>query len=101
MKMNLRTSRRGVPHQRSARQLVSLTTAVLMVASFFVALPASAAGCGPTDLVPQVRGYSINQGLSSYASLVRGKDIVFRLFLSRPSCADGTTSSVALTGATL
>jgi hypothetical protein len=75
--------------------------AVLLVASLFGASPASAAVCAPTDLVPQVRGYSINQGLSSYTSLIRGKDIIFRLFLSRPACANGTTQSVSLRGATL
>lgn len=87
--------------RRAAQRLFSAAVAIVMVASFFVTGPASAAVCGANDLVPQVRGYSINQGLGSYANLVRGKDVLFRLFLSRPSCADGTTSSVALTGAQL
>ena len=84
------------------RRLLAAFLSLVVVSGGLISSPAVAAGpCTAADLVPQVRGYSINQGLSSYASLVRGKNIVFRLFLSRPACADGTTHSVALTGATL
>jgi hypothetical protein len=51
--------------------------------------------------VPQVRAFAINQGLPSYPDLVRGKNILFRLFLSAPACADGTSDWVALTAASL
>lgn len=92
---------RGTQRRIAARKIVGLATSALLISSLLTAGPASAAVCGASDLVPQVRGYSINQGLGSYANLVRGKDVLFRLFLSRPACADGTTASVALAGAQL
>ena len=87
--------------RRPGRVGLAALTAFAAITTAGVATPAAAATCSATDLTPQVRGYSINQGLSSYKDLVRGKDIVFRLFLSRPACADGTTQSVSLTGASL
>lgn len=102
--MNALTLRPGASAPRrplSVRQLIGAVLAAVLMSTLLGALPASAASCLPSDLVPQVRGYSINQGLSSYQSLVRGKDIVFRLFLSRPQCAEGTSQYVALTRATL
>lgn len=92
---------RGTYRSTAARKFVGLAASALLISSLLAAGPASAAACGASDLVPQVRGYSINQGLGSYDNLVRGKDVLFRLFLSRPACADGTTASVALTGAKL
>ena len=91
----------GSGRQHLSRTAIAVLTIGLLIANLLGASPASAAICAPTDLIPQVRGYSINQGLSSFANLIRGKDIVFRLFLSRPACANGTTQSVSLTGATL
>lgn len=83
------------------RRIVSTLVAVIAIAAVTASAPASAATCSTAELVPQVRGYAVSQGLSSYKDLVRGKDVVFRLFLSRPACAEGTTQSVSLTGATL
>jgi hypothetical protein len=91
------SARRCRLHPSVAVALAALTT----VAALALPGPAAAATCAAGELVPQVRGYSINQGLSSYKDLVRGKDLVFRLFLSRPTCAEGTTQSVSLTGASL
>jgi streptogramin lyase len=47
----------------------------------------AAAACGTGLLVPQFRGVTINQGLGSYSPAVRGKEGIFRAFLSKPSCA--------------
>lgn len=89
-----------------ARRSGALLCVLFVLSTFVVASPAGAATCKSSDLVPQVRGFSINQGLGSYKDLVRGRDILFRLFLSEPACADGTDSDgkpqwVALTSATL
>ncbi|MFN2594509.1 MAG: hypothetical protein ABR579_06445 [Actinomycetota bacterium] len=84
-----------------ASRPVALVLGIAFLSSLIAAAPASAATCSTTDLVPQIRGFSINQGLGSDATLVRGKDIVFRLLLSRPQCADGTTQSVSLRSASL
>lgn len=102
MKAVLRSRRVAGAPSRHVEPRVGAALAVLIaVAAVTVPGPAAAAACSSAELVPQVRGYSVNQGLSSYKDLVRGKDIVFRLFLSRPACADGTTQSVSLTGASL
>jgi uncharacterized repeat protein (TIGR01451 family) len=45
----------------------------------------SAAGC---TLVPELRAFTINQGLNSYAKITRGKSAVGRFYFGLPSCAD-------------
>ena len=91
----------GASRRRIHLESLAGLTAVTLLAAVVMPAAASAATCAAGELVPQVRGHSISQGLRSYKDLVRGKDIVFRLFLSRPACADGTTQAVSLTGASL
>lgn len=61
----------------------------------------AAAACSATGLVPQVRKSTVNQGLGSYAPLVRGKDTMVRLHLSLPSCSTGTADYIEVKGATV
>ncbi len=63
-------------------------------------LGASAAGGAACVLTPVLRDVSVNQGLSTYPTLARGKETLVRLYLSLPSCAVGGNAD-ALTGATL
>jgi hypothetical protein len=39
-------------------------------------------------LDPEVRGFTVNQGLNSHARLVRGKETLVRFYVGLPSCAD-------------
>jgi hypothetical protein len=39
-------------------------------------------------LDPEVRAYTVNQGLNSHARLVRGKETLVRFYVGLPSCAD-------------
>jgi hypothetical protein len=44
----------------------------------------------PCTLVPEVRGYTVNQGLNSHARIVRGKETLVRFYLGLPSCVTAT-----------
>ena len=61
--------------------------------------PAAGAGgsCAAADLKPSLRELMVSQGLPSYSTLVRGKDALVRVFLSKPECAS-KTQSVTVTG---
>ena len=84
----------------------------LLVASSFVVLPATpslAAGCSSTALVPVVHEFLVSQGSVPSAvpvnpavpfPYVQGKDTLFKVFLSLPSCAS-RTQSIVVTGGTL
>lgn len=52
----------------------------------------------PCNLVPQLRDVTINQGLGSYPTLVRGKETLVRFYLSLPACHDNN-DSIELTSA--
>jgi hypothetical protein len=53
----------------------------------------------PCSLVPQLRDVTINQGLGSYPTLVRGKETLVRYYLSLPACHD-SNDSIELRSAT-
>src|SRR5438067_997080 len=84
----------------------------LLVASSFVVLPATpslAAGCSSTALVPVAHEFLVSQGSVPSAvpvnpavpfPYVQGKDTLFKVFLSLPSCAS-RTQSIVVTGGTL
>ncbi len=61
-------------------------------------LPANAAPA--CSLAPQLRDFTINQGVGTYAVLTRGKETEVRLFISKPTCA-AKNQAMSLTGATL
>ncbi|HVF75186.1 MAG TPA: hypothetical protein VM938_09055 [Acidimicrobiales bacterium] len=54
--------------------------------------PGSAAVC---DTAPVVRATTISQGVGEYARLVRGKETLVRVAVSRPSCSSTTTTLIA------
>src|SRR4051794_30410040 len=87
------------------RMLGALTAAVAVLAGATLATGGSASaagGCTSAQLVPQLREFSVNQGLPSYGALVRGKDTVVKLYLSLPTCAAGTKATISLaSGSTL
>ena len=58
------------------------------------------AGSATCTLAPQLRDLTINQGLGSYTPLAWGKDTLFRLYMSQPSCA-ANGALIQVTGATL
>lgn len=64
--------------------------------------PAGAAGaaCTTAELKPSLREMMVSQGLPSYTNLVRGKDSLVRLFLSKPECAT-SKQSITVTGVSL
>jgi hypothetical protein len=80
--------------------LMCLVMATLIVGGL-VAPSASAAVCSAAELVPQLRGTTVNQGLGSYPDLVQGKDVLVRYFLSRPEKCTETTQTVRVTSASL
>jgi hypothetical protein len=83
-------------HHRVPRTLAAgILSAILLVGA--LAPPSSAqVGC---DLKPVLREANINQGLP-YPSLVRGKEVLARFYLSQPSCALAGTQML-LTDASL
>src|SRR5207249_11606158 len=88
---------------RPTRAIAALALCLSFAAAGLV--PAGSAGAagaclGTTDLVPQLRAFTVNQGLGSATPLARGKDALFRAYLSLPSCAS-STQSIKLTGGTL
>ncbi|MFY9913350.1 MAG: hypothetical protein WAK18_01695, partial [Nocardioidaceae bacterium] len=60
----------------------------------------SAGAAAACTLTPQLRDFTINQGVGNYAVLTRGKETEVRLYLSKPSCA-AASQAMGLTGATL
>lgn len=58
------------------------------------------AGSATCTLAPTLRDLTINQGLGSYTPLAWGKDTLFRLYMSQPSCA-ANGALIQVTGATL
>lgn len=54
--------------------------------------PGSGAVC---DTAPVVRATTVTQGVGEYARLVRGKETLVRVAVSRPSCSSTTTTIVA------
>ncbi len=60
----------------------------------------SAGAAATCTLTPQLRDFTVNQGVGSYAVLTRGKETEVRLYLSKPSCA-AKNQAMSLTGATL
>ena len=58
--------------------------------------------CTATQLVPELREVTVNQGVGSYARLVRGKETLVKFFLSNPTaCAVTNSQSLKVTAATL
>lgn len=63
--------------------------------------PGGAAGC---NLQPTLRDITVNQGLASYSPLVRGKETLVRVYLSKPNCATAgdrievTSASLTVSG---
>lgn len=84
---------------RVATRLLGVVLAVLILGGVF-APGASAAVCSASELTPQLRATTVNQGLGSYPDLVQGKDILVRYYLSRPACAD-TSQTITVTSASL
>jgi hypothetical protein len=84
--------------------LAALVISVLL-AGLAAAKPQTASGlsnCTASELVPSLREVSANQGVGSYARLVRGKETLVKFFLSNPTtCAVTNTQSLNVTGATL
>src|SRR5438874_3249666 len=90
--------RRWLRGTRPLAVVAALLAALPLVAA---AQPASAAGCATGALVPVLRDVTANQGLGSYARLTRGKETLFRAYLSLPQCAAGTSATIQLIGAKL
>ena len=65
--------------------LALLGSVVALAASVGGGTNVSAAGC---TLVPELRAFTINQGLNSYAKITRGKSAVSRFYFGLPSCAN-------------
>ena len=80
-----------------------LTTAVsgALAAAALMALPGGSASAATCTLVPQLRDFTVTQGVGSYNPLVRGKEALVRSYSSLPSCATTKGQSIAVTGATL
>ena len=82
---------------------------VAVVAAFVVVFSggpqaADAATCSPSQLVPSVSRFEVNQGLGSYDRLTRGKAALVRAYFSLPdstTCTLGIGQSLNITGATL
>ena len=82
----LRSGLRGVRNGRT--HAVVGVVAVLAVAALLGGGGGAALGAAPgCNLAPQLRDLTINQGLGSYTPLAWGKDTLFRLYMSQPSCA--------------
>ncbi len=60
----------------------------------------AATAAGTCTLTPQLRDFTVNQGVGSYAVLTRGKETLVRLYLSKPSCA-AKNQAMNLTAASL
>ena len=88
--------RENEPDPCCARGVAALAVAALLGGGGGAALGA-APGC---NLAPQLRDLTINQGLGSYTPLAWGKDTLFRLYMSQPSCA-ASGALIQVTGATL
>ena len=86
------TARHGV-----AVLLAVAVSALLVDPSAAAPKPPKASTC---SLVPRLVESTVNQGLGSYAPLVRGKETLVRLYLSLPTCA-ASSASIALTSAHL
>src|SRR4051794_23351908 len=90
----------GVVAVRNMRRRVALAAAVVLFGAVIAtAGPAEALGCTQAQLVPQLREFSVNQGLPSYGAIARGKDAVVKLYVSLPDCASGTGSTISLRSA--
>jgi hypothetical protein len=85
--------------------LAALVVAVFVGALLAAAQPQAASGlsnCTSSQLVPELREVSVNQGVGSYARLVRGKETLVKFFLSNPTtCTVTTSQSLNVTAATL
>src|SRR2546425_1128009 len=71
-----------------------------LVGTFSSPLSAPYAAAATCVLTPVLRSVTINQGLGSYSPAVRGKETLFRAFLSKPQCA-GANDRMTLTSAAL
>src|SRR3989441_1876641 len=71
-----------------------------LVVTFSSPLSAPYAAAATCVLTPVLRSVTINQGLGSYSPAVRGKETLFRAFLSKPQCA-GANDRMTLTSAAL
>src|SRR5215212_5847806 len=65
--------------------LALLGSVVVLAAPVGGGTNVSAAGC---TLAPELRAFTINQGLNSYAKITRGKPAVSRFYFGLPSCAN-------------
>lgn len=73
----------------------------VLAAAALVGVPASAAQATPDCILqPELRDITVNQGVGTYAELVRGKETVVRFFLTKPSCA-ATGDVIELVSASL
>jgi hypothetical protein len=71
-----------------------LAVASAVMASVVVAAPTPGSGA-VCDTAPVVRATTVTQGVGEYARLVRGKETLVRVAVSRPSCSSTTTTIVA------
>ena len=82
-----------------------LVVMVLLGGMLAAARPQTASGlsnCTASQLVPELREVTVNQGVGSYARHVRGKETLVKFFLSRPTtCTMTNTQSLNITAATL
>ena len=88
-------SRRGALRRAAAVVVVS----TMLVPAWTSSSVAQVGGCAAGDLKPQLREFMVNQGLPT-ALLVRGKEALVKLYLSKPACATDQ-QNIQLTSATL
>ena len=85
--------------------LGALVVIALMGGMLAAARPQTASGlsnCTAPELVPALGGVTVNQGVGSYARLVRGKETLAKFFLTNPTaCTVTSTQSLKITAATL
>src|SRR5919204_2858836 len=78
---------------------------VLLGGLLVAAQPRTATGlsnCSASQLTPALGQVMVNQGVGSYARLVRGKETLVKFFLTNPTtCTVTSTQSINVTAATL
>lgn len=77
------------PRRRRAQAaLLALSLLLTGIVVVEAATPAAAGpACSATDLKPTLKELMVSQGLPSYTNLIRGKDALIRLFVTKPACA--------------